>query len=147
MTPCSSPFVLISLLSRWKARGFLVINGECQLILAAKLRRRHDARLEAEPLAAWEQRVAPGQPSLSPVSGDTHPPPPTSPGWSSPASLQIPVGTVPEHGRRGPSQPSPHHRSPRIPLSVSGHGNSQQIPGQESPLSPAVSAQTGVFSA
>lgn len=48
--------VFISLFSCLKARGFfLVTNGARQLILVAELRRRHGARLQAQPLPAREQ--------------------------------------------------------------------------------------------
>lgn len=70
--------VFISLLNHLKARGFLVTNGVSQLILTAQLRRRRDARLQAEPLAAWEQSMALNRPGLSPISGGTYLPSPTS---------------------------------------------------------------------
>lgn len=83
--------VFISFLNCLKVRDFLVTNGTSQLILAAELRRRHSAQLQAEPLAVWEQSVAPSQPSLSPASGDTPTPFPTSPGF---LCLLVTMGTV-----------------------------------------------------
>lgn len=63
-------FFFISFLNCLKVRGFLVTNGTSQLILAAELRRRHNAQLQAEPLAVWEQNVALACPRLW-----RHPPP------------------------------------------------------------------------
>lgn len=96
LIPCSSFFfffwcVLISVLSCLKVRGFLATNGTSQLILAAELRRRHNAQLQAEPLAVQEQSVALSQPGLSPVSGNTLHPFPTSPGF---LCLLMTTGTV-----------------------------------------------------
>lgn len=127
----------------------MVTNGASQLILSVELRRRHNAQLQAEPLAAWEQ-CGPEPAWLVPhLWGHAPSIPPTSLGYSSSAFLQMPVCTMPEHAPRQEEvfptlTPSP--LPPRIPLPISGHGNSQWIPGQESPSLPSVSAQTCVSS-
>lgn len=69
----------------------MVTNGTSQLILAAELWRRHSAQLQAEPLAVWEHSMAPRQPGLSAVSGDTPTPFPISPGF---LCLLVTTGTV-----------------------------------------------------
>lgn len=81
----------ISFLNRLKVRGFLVTNGTSQLILAAELRRRHNAQLQADPLAVWEQSVALSQPGLSQALETPPSPFPTSPGF---LCLLVTTGTV-----------------------------------------------------
>lgn len=61
------------------------------------------------------QSVTPNQPGLSPVSGDTYPPSPTSPGWSSPANPHLHYARASHKAGGGLPHPHPITTIPQDP--------------------------------